>query len=494
VSKKTIPGPTPLADELVTVTRFEPEDDTAGPPNGAKKSPPNGNGGEINVDRYSEDALAMRFTRRHKDDLRYVAAWGKWYLFDGHLWRPDAKLAAFEFSRVICREAASEVRGKSKSLAAKIASARTRAAVENMTRADPAHAASVDQWDADNWLLNTPVGARDLRTGKVSAPNRKHYMTKSASVAAGGDCPRWRAFLHRITDGDQDLQAYLQRMVGYCLTGETREHVMFFCYGAGANGKSVFINTIAAALGDYAVTAPIEAFTVSGQDRHPTEIAMLRGARLVVATETEEGRRWAESRIKLLTGGDRVAARFMRQDFFEFSPQFKLAVVGNHKPQLRGVNEAIRRRLHLIPFAVTIPPRERDTDLPRKLALERAGILAWAIEGCLEWQRIGLAPPLAVQDATRKYLTDEDVLGLWLSDCCETSPRYEARTAALFGSWLDWCEKAGERAGNQKAFVEALENRGFERARIGHAQTRGFRGLRLRTMSEYAERDDEDVA
>ncbi len=263
--------------------------------------------------------------------------------------------------------------------------------------------------------------------------------------------------------------------------------------------KSTLVTAIANILHDYAPTAPIEAFTVSGQDRHPTELAMLRGARLAIATETEEGRRWAESRIKLLTGGDRVAARFMRQDFFEFTPQFKLLVVGNHKPQLRGVDEAIRRRLHLIPFAVTIPPSQRDPDLPQKLALERAGILAWAIEGCLEWQRIGLAPPTAVKAATEAYLADEDAVAIWLADRCEISPRHEAGTGALYGSWLEWCEKAGEHAGNQKTFVQALEMRGFVRTRVGDPQRgpRGFRGLRLRTLSsgDYAAwRDDEHVA
>jgi putative DNA primase/helicase len=183
----------------------------------------------------------------------------------------------------------------------------------------------------------------------------------------------------------------------------------------------------------------------------------------------------------------------MRQDFFEFTPQFKLLVVGNHKPQLRGVDEAIRRRLHLVPFAVTIPPNERDPDLSQKLALER---LAWTIEGCLEWQRIGLAPPSAVKSATEAYLADEDALAIWLADRCEISPRAEAGTAALFGSWLDWCEHAGEFAGNQKAFVQSLENRSFVRTRIGHNQIRGFRGLRLRPLnSDGAWRDDEhDVA
>jgi putative DNA primase/helicase len=187
--------------------------------------------------------------------------------------------------------------------------------------------------------------------------------------------------------------AYLQRAVGYALTGLTQEHALFFAYGTGANGKSVLLSTAAGLLGDYHKTAPIETFTASNSDRHPTDLASLRGARLVTATETEEGRRWAEARIKQLTGGDTISARFMRQDFFEFAPSFKLFIAGNHKPSLRSVDEAIRRRFHLVPFAVTIPSEERDSDLAEKLKDEWPGILAWLIEGCLEWQTEGLRRP-----------------------------------------------------------------------------------------------------
>ena len=180
----------------------------------------------------------------------------------------------------------------------------------------------------------------DLKTGQSYAPRREDYCTKVAACDPGGECPLWWEFLERVTDGNQDLESYLQRVVGYCLTGLTSEHVLFFLYGTGANGKTVFINTIAGMMGDYAVTAAMEMFLASHGERHPTELAMLRGARLVVASETEDGRRWSEAKIKALTGGDKIAARFMRQDFFEFTPQFKLMIAGNHKPSLRSVDEA----------------------------------------------------------------------------------------------------------------------------------------------------------
>jgi putative DNA primase/helicase len=199
---------------------------------------------------------------------------------------------------------------------------------------------------------------------------------------------------------------------------------MFFLYGTGANGKSTFLNAITSAMGDYHRTAPIETFTSSPTDRHPTDLAGLRGARLVTAIETEQGRRWAESRIRTLTGGDPISARFMRQDFFEYMPQFKLVFAGNHKPGLRSVDEAIRRRFNLIPFTVTIPPRERDKKLGDKLQCELPGILAWILEGTAAWRRFGLCPPRVVTEATAAYLEAEDALAAWIEDCCERTEAF----------------------------------------------------------------------
>jgi putative DNA primase/helicase len=271
---------------------------------------------------------------------------------------------------------------------------------------------------------------------------------------------------------------YLKRLFGYALTGITREHALAFLYGTGANGKSVLLSTVAGILGDYHTTAPIETFTDSKSDRHPTDLAGLMGARLVTASETEEGRRWAESKIKTLTGGDRVKARFMRQDFFEYVPQFKLVIAGNHKPGLRSVDEAISRRLHLVPFVVTIPAEERDKELAEKLKAEWPGILSWMIEGCLEWQRIGLLPPDAVVAATAEYLAAEDAFRAWLADCCEPCPSAFEATAHLFDSWTAWCARTGEFAGSRKRFREKLmQNPQFMEKNNEFA--RGFMGFRL---------------
>jgi putative DNA primase/helicase len=411
---------------------------------------------------FSDEALALQFSARHVDELRYVAAWSRWMEWRNTHWREDDTLSVFDRSRAVCRaNSALLTEPKAAKLAAAVASAKTVAAIVSLARSDRRHAATVDQWDADDEALNTPNGIIDLRAGALGPHRRNAYCTKITGAAPGGECPIWSEFLDRIYASDRELIAYLQRVAGYTLTGSTSEHVLFFGHGTGANGKSVLIRTLSGVLGDYATTAPMETFTATQQERHPTDLAGLRGARLVTAAETEQGRRWAEAKIKNLTGGDKISARFMRQDFFEFVPQFKLLIAGNHRPGLRGVDEAIRRRLHLIPFKVTIPEPERDRNLSDKLQAEWPGILAWAIEGCREWQRVGLAPPPAVREATDSYLAAEDSIAQWLAECCVEDRTYAERSSVLFKNWKAWAEAAGEIGGSQKRFSQALDDRGF---------------------------------
>jgi putative DNA primase/helicase len=392
---------------------------------------------------FSDEALALQFAHKHAVELRYVASLGRWHVWTGSHWRTDDTMQVFDLARAVCRNAAALI-PPGKRLAFAVASARTVAAVERLARADRRHATAPGQWDLDIWIYNTPGGSLvtiDLRTGTEYASRREDYCTKIASVASADIAtPIWSTFLDRITAGDLQLQRYLQRMAGYCMTGDSSEHVLFFLYGTGANGKSVFINTLRAIWGDYACVAPMTTFMASHSDQHPTDLAMLRGVRLVVAQETEVGRQWAEAKIKSITGGDPVRARFMRQDFFEYTPQFKLVIVGNHKPALRNVDEAMRRRIHLVPFIVTIPPEERDKELFEKLKLEWSGILRWAVEGCLEWQRVGLTPPLAITAATDEYFAEEDALARWIDECCATGRHLWGVGAKLWSSWRAWCE------------------------------------------------------
>ena len=425
----------------------------------------------------TEDALALSFTRRYHRDWRYVAGWGKWLVWDGQRWRTEDTLAATDLIRSVCRQIA--VRAENPKVAAKLASASTVGGVERLARADRRHAATTDEWDADPWLLNTPGGVVDLRIGRKRANDRADRMTKITTATPGGDSPQWMAFLSDVTGGDADLQAYLQRMVGYCLTGVTSAHALFFLYGTGANGKSVFANVISTILGDYAATASMDTFVETRGDRHPTDLAGLRGARFVTAIETEQGRRLNESKVKAITGGDKISARFMRQDFFEYTPQFKPVIVGNHKPAIRNIDEAMKRRMHMIPFTVTIPPERRDSRLTEKLLSERDGILAWAVAGCLAWQREGLKPPASVVSATEEYFEAEDALGRWLEERCVRAPNAKSLTAELFSDWKQWAETSGEFIGSQRRFSDLLITRGLEKWR-NSVGVRGFQGIGLK--------------
>ncbi|MCW3476332.1 phage/plasmid primase, P4 family [Limobrevibacterium gyesilva] len=461
-----------VLDEEVRKARGYPENVT---PDDAEARPPE----------FTDEALALRFATTHENRLRYVAAWGRWFIWDGTTWRADETMQAFDFARAICRQASAECNDPDD--AANIAAARTVAAVERLAKADRRLAATVDQWDADPWLLNTPDGVLDLRTGQQRPHRPDDYLTKITAVPASGDCPLWRAFLARVTNGNVELQLFLQRMAGYALTGSTKAHALFFVYGLGGNGKGVALNTITRILNSYAAVASMETFTSSPSDRHPTDLAMLRGARLVTAQETEEGRRWAESRIKAMTGGDPITARFMRQDFFTFTPQFKLIIAGNHRPGLRNVDEAIRRRFHLIPFDVKISAAERDPDLPDKLEKEWPGILQWAVDGCMLWQERGLAAPETVINATEEYLEAEDATGQWLDECCIQARHLYATSGALFASWKAWAERTGEFVGSQKRFVQSLQSRGLLAKREGGTGRSGFEGIGLKPDREPPE-------
>lgn len=304
-------------------------------------------------------------------------------------------------------------------------------------------------------------------------------MTKISGASPGGPCPQWHAFIDRVCGGDQGLVAFLQRFVGSCLSGLVRDHVFIFLYGRGANGKSTFLNVLQRVLGEYVIAAPMQMFVESGVERHPTELARLEGARLVVAQEIEEGQRFKLALLKALTGGDPLTARLMRRDFFTFQPQCKLILAGNHKPNLRHVDEALRRRLCLVPFTQTIPAHERDKDLPEKLWAEARGILKWAIDGCLAWQERGLAPPPAVMEATDAYLEDEDIFLQWLDAHVERDPKAFTPVAELRASYQSWAENMGERFLGVKRFSQALEDHGLVRSRGVGNTIRGFLGCRL---------------
>ncbi len=424
----------------------------------------------------SEDGLAASFVARHGAEWRYVAGWGSWLRWSGKQWLRDDTRAVLEAIRQIARSALTA--DTKPSDARRVASDKTIRAVERIASADPSIAARVSDWDVDPFLLNTPSAIVDLETGELIRHEPGRMLTHITSASPGAPSPRWLAFLEEITGKDAELAAYLARLCGYCLSGSIQEQVFVFLHGSGANGKSVFVQAISQVMGTYAATAPLSSFMAARTDAHPTDIAGLVGKRLVSVTETEPGRAWAESRIKTITGGDPVRARFMNRDFFEFSPTFKLLVAGNHRPRLTGVGEAMRRRLHLVPFTVTIPADHRDKHLLERLLEERDGILGWMIEGHASWRELGLAPPETVLRSVEEYFLDEDMVGQWIEERCSTGASHRATSRALFADWSRWAQQAGIDIGSQKTLGDALRDRGFVAGKF--CRQRGWLGIGLR--------------
>ena len=415
-----------------------------------------------------EDAIALRFAEQHSETFRYIAASNEWMRWQQLRWRSEETLAAFDTSRKLCREAGD-------------AKAKTVAAVVTLARSDRRIAATSDQWDADPMILTGPDFTVELSSGACRPPRRDDFCTKQTAVSAappGTAHPRWSTFLDHVLAGDIELIGFMQRFLGYCLTGYTHEHVFMFLHGKGANGKGVFVKTVSEILGDYAIGSLMETFLAARIDRHPVEIAALKGARLVVAQETQRGRSWDEAKIKTLTSSDKLTGRFMRGNPFDFEPSHKLLFTGNYKPTIRSTDEAMRRRLLLVPFTVQIPPSQRDPHLAEKLKPEWPAILRWMVDGCLEWQRGGLKVPESVRTATDEYLADQDTLRQWADECLVNDPFAFTASKMLFASWKAWCDERNLSPGTETGFADSFADRGYERRRTNSA--RGFKGISLR--------------
>jgi putative DNA primase/helicase len=458
----------------------EPKHEPAAPAEPPPPPPPEEpeDAGELPAE-MSEDFLAERFAELHGGTWRYVKPWGSWFEWRKDGWYRDDKALIDRLAVELTRKALywPEAKQLSQDAKRRINSRRTAGAVRDTAMSHRRIAASTEQWDCDPWLLGVPGGVVNLKNGELKDAKPGDYMTKRCAVPPERGAPKlWIEFLQRVTDGDGDLVAYLQRFAGYALTGTTSEHALSFLYGTGANGKTTFLQTLTGIWGDYAVSAGFEVFADSKAERHPTEIARLRGARLVVTEETDAGGRWNEGRVKRLTGGGKISAHFMRQDDFEFEPQFKLLIAGNHKPVIRAVDEAIKRRIHLVPFTVTIPPQERDKQLMAKLEDEWPQILHWAIEGCIAWQEYSLSPGERIIAATEQYVESEDILGAWLEECCERSGDWDGKS--LFDNYRKWCEAQGEHAWSRRAWSNAMLDRGFPQKRT--STSRRFHGVSLK--------------
>jgi P4 family phage/plasmid primase-like protien len=445
----------------------------------------------------SEKALAREVYKEHGHRIRYMAPARAWLVWDGSKWKRDATAEAEELAGFALDRIASELmthggsaneKRLNKAWTEVLGSAWKREAVLKFLKTDQRIAITPEQLDADPWLLNTPLGIVNLKTGNLSPPDSALLCSRTTAVGPDFEvgCARWMSFLEEATGGDADVIVFLQRWFGYCLTGVTFEQKLVVNWGPGGNGKSVMANLMIYLLHEYARSAPSSTFARSHAERHPTDIAGLQGARLVVATETQGGSAWDEEKIKQLSGGDRVSARFMRGDFFDFNPQFKLLVLGNHKPEIRNVDAALRRRVLLVPFTMT--PKVVDPLLLETLKGEAPAILAWMIRGCLDWQQKGLAIPALVRDATEEYFSSEDAIGRWIQERCMESPEHTTATNDLFDSWREWAHHNNEYVGSLKRFAQAVAAKGFSRWKDPKSRRHGFSGLRILSDAERSER------
>lgn len=438
---------------------------------------------------------ARRLVDRHGQNLRYCARWRKWLAWDGRKWSEDAphivtRLALDTIEAMKADAEAIHDNFEQRDYLEFALSSGRKARLDAMigiAQAGNGIPVETDELDRDPWRLNLLNGTLDLRSGTLTPHTREDLITKLAPVAydPNAQCPTWHAFLHKIFAGDADLIAFLQRSIGYSLTGDTREHCMFVLYGTGRNGKSTFLNVVRTLLADYARQASADTFMQKKTSSGPgDDVAMLRGARFVTAIETEETQRLAESLVKQLTGGDTVSCRRLYENFFSFDPEFKIFLATNHKPNIRGTDEGIWRRIRLIPFSVRISDAEADKELPGRLKNELPGILNWALRGCVDWQNGGLQEPESVLLATEEYRKEMDALGAWLSESCVFGKDASEFAGALYKNYQEWCEINGERVFSQRMLAKRLTERGFWQ----HKGTKGSRkwyGLQLGNPDGY---------
>jgi len=458
----------------------------------------------VNLERGGDPSLALTdmgnadlFRRQHGADFRYLYHSKRWLTFTGTHWSLDDPGAVERAAKKTIESIPKQDYGKD--VPEKeiddwaMASRAARRLPDMLTLARCELTATPDDLDRHDALLNTPGGTIDLNTGEVRQHDRQDFLTKITPVdcppSNAAECPLWESTLDGIFAGDQELISFVQRAVGYSITGHTTEHALFFCYGNGANGKSLFLNTLQEALGPYySMKAPPDLLMVKSHDTHPTERADLCGRRMVLCIEANDGRRLDEGLVKEMTGGDRIRARAMRQDFFEFRATHKIWLAANHKPQIRGTDNGIWRRIKLIPFEVTFSDEQQDKQLPHKLKAELPGILRWAVEGALAWRRQGLNEPERVRMATAEYREQEDVLGAFLASCCEVDDHAETAATALFEAYKEF---TGDQRVTQTKFGRAVRERGFDnmKATSGASKNRKvWKGLRLLETGDHTGR------
>ncbi len=463
------------------------------PPQHAQPTP-----ASVGADRepYTDLGNARRLARQYGNSLRWSEGLG-WMTWNKRVWERDGAVGAharvFELTDIMRIEAedlgtidaeageayyAWAMRSQNKP--------RLDAAVK-LAQFVPPITAQTEQFDTNPMLVTCNNGTMNLDAWRMYEPRRADHITKQVHVdfRADSTCPRWLAFLDRIFAGDAELIAFVQRALGYSLTGHTGEQVLFLCYGTGANGKSTLLSTARYVFGDYAANADFSTFLVGRNQQTGggarSDLARLAGSRFVCAVEPDDGARFSESVVKAITGGDPITARYQYASEFEYTPQLKLWLSANHKPRITGTDEAIWRRIRLIPFTVTIPKDERDRDLEAKLREEAPGILQWILQGCFSWKQNGLAAPKVVTDATQEYREEQDSLAEWIAQECHVgNTQFRCQAMSLYANYKAWAEQNGEYVWSQTRFGRALKERGIDKSRDGATRRTIYIGIALR--------------
>lgn len=430
---------------------------------------------------------AERLVARYGKNFRFNYSRGVWLVWTDTHWGENTTGQMDQLAKATVRAIPEEAVGlegeafsRRLKWAAASESAGKRAAMIDLARSEPGVRVLAEELDQDPWLLNVANGTIDLRTGELRSHRREDLITRCLKTpyVPAASCPTFLTFLDRIFAGNAELISYVQRMIGYALTGSIREQAIFIAYGNGSNGKSTLLGAISKLLEDYATEADTDSFLErQGGDRIREDVAALEGARFVSASETADGKRLSEAFVKKATGGEKLRARRLFENGYLFLPQCKVWLSTNHRPQIVGTDHAIWRRIRLLPFTVTIPDNERDRDLPAKLESEQPGILAWAIAGCREWLSAGEQSPRTVFQATEQYRRDMDALANWIEDRCELRAGVRTPAKDLYADYVTYCGRSGEDPLKQRTFATRLTERGCGETRTGSARFRT--GIRL---------------